>query len=160
MKIRFGTKKDKQNFLKLQKEAFPKISLRRMSIYFDMKVKNKEIFIAEDKEKYLGHSCFGKHLISPPFNRSVFGEELAIKKEYQRKGIGTTLRKRLVEYCKKNKIPIIFISTGNYKNNKAIEFNIKNGFKILGKLDNIQPDKEYPYGQIFMGLLVKEWRKK
>ena len=57
MDIRLGKKSDKREFLKTQKEAFPNLDFKRQSKYFDEKVKKKEIFIAEENKKYLGHHC-------------------------------------------------------------------------------------------------------
>ena len=60
-------------------DDFSTINLRRDSKFFDLKVKNKEIFVVEERGEYVGHSCFKKCLIEPPFAVSVFGQELAIK---------------------------------------------------------------------------------
>jgi len=159
MRIRFGKATDKKEYLFTQKEAFPTIDLKRDSNFFDEKVKNKEIFVIEEKGKYVGHSCFKKYLYEAPFAVSVFGQELAIKKNFRGKGYGSALREKLVKYCKKKKIPIIYIGTGDYKDNKAIKFNKKHGFKKVGFLKDIDPNSEYEHGQIFMALLVKDWKK-
>tara|TARA_Y100000310_G_scaffold278727_1_gene297393 strand:+ start:2021 stop:2479 length:459 start_codon:yes stop_codon:yes gene_type:complete len=152
MKIRYGKKSDKKEYLRTQKQAFPTINSKRDAKFFDIKVKNKEIFVVEEKGEYVGHSCFKKHLIEAPFATSVFGQELAIKEEFRRQGYGSALRKKLIQYCKKNKIPTIYISTGDFKGNKAIKFNKKHGFKIVGKLKGL--NSEYKHGQIFMALQV------
>ena len=157
MKIRFGKKSDKKEYLITQKEAFPNTNLKRESKFFSLKVKNKEIFILENNRKYVGHLCFGKHLISPPFASSIFLEEFAVKKKFRGKGYGTMLLKHVIAFCKKQKIEIIYLSTNNYKENKNFKYYRKLGFKKLGYLDNIAPDKEYKYGQVFFGLLVKNW---
>ena len=159
MKIRYGQQKDKKNYLKVQKEAFSTINSKRDGKFFNLKVKNKEIFVVEEKGEYVGHSCFKKHLLEPPFAKSVFGQELAIKEKFRRKGYGSALRERLVDYCKKNKISIIYISTGHFRGNRAIRFNKKHGFKTVGCLKEINPDSEYKHGQIFMALDVKDWKK-
>ncbi len=159
MRIRFGKPTDKKNYLKTQKEAFSTINLRRDSKFFDLKVKNKEIFVVEERGEYVGHSCFKKCLIEPPFAVSVFGQELAIKNKFRGKGYGTALREKLVDFCRKRRIPIIYIGTGDFKGNKAIKFNEKHGFKKVGFLKEISPNPEYKHGQLFYALLVKGWKK-
>ncbi|MBT4174185.1 GNAT family N-acetyltransferase [archaeon] len=154
MKIRYGKKTDKKEYLKTQKEAFPNLDVKRDTKFFLEKVKNKEIFIVEEKGEYVGHSCFQKYLYDPPFAVSVFGQEMAVKKKFRGNGYGSALRKRLIQYCKKNKIPVIYNATGDYKGNKAIKFHKKHGFKVVGKLKEVDPNSEYKYGQIFMALQV------
>jgi ribosomal protein S18 acetylase RimI-like enzyme len=154
MKIRKARKEDKKEFLITQKEAFPNLDLKKQAIYFDSKIKNKEIFVVYEKG-YAGHLCFGKHLLSPPFAKSVFVEEMAIKKKYQGKGFGSLLMKFLFNYCKKNKIIMIYTSTGDYGDNLAIKFYEKLGFNIIGSLKDIDPNSEYEHGQIFLGKVLK-----
>jgi len=98
MKVRFGNKEDKKEFLRTQKEAFPNLDVKQQTKYFDEKIKNKEIFIAEENKEYLGHHCFGKHLLNPPFVGGVFGEELAVRKKFRGVGIGTKLVDELIKY--------------------------------------------------------------
>ena len=159
MKIRFGKSTDKKEYLKTQKEAFSTIDSKRDSKFFDLKVKNKEIFVVEEKGEYVGHSCFKKCLIEPPFAVSVLGQELAIKKKFRSKGYGSALREKLVDFCSKRKIPVIYTSTGDFKGNKAIKFNEKHGFKRVGFLKEINPKSEYKHGQLFYALVVKNWKK-
>ena len=159
MKIRFGKLSDKKEYLKTQKEAFPNLDVKRDTKFFLEKVKNKEIFVVEENKAYVGHSCFQKHLLGAPFAVSVFGQELAVKKKFRGKGYGSALRERLIMFCKKNKIPVIYNATGDYKGNKALKFHKKHGFKKVGMLKEIDPNSEYEYGQILMALLVKDWKK-
>ncbi len=155
MKIRLGKSKDKREFLKVQKEAFPNLDSKKQSKYFDEKIKNKEIFVAKKDKEYVGHHCFGKHLLNPPFAKGVFGEELAVKKKFRGKGIGTELVKELIKYCKKNKIIMLYLGTGDFKGNKAIQYYKKLGFKKVGNIKDINPDSEYDYGQIIMAKVIK-----
>jgi len=154
MKIRVGKRSDKSNYLKIQKEVFPKTDINREKKFFDLKLKNKEIFVLEERG-YVGHICFGSYPLSPPFGDSIFIEEFAIKKKFQGKGFGTLLIKELKRYCKKRRISYIYLGTNDKKNNKAIKFYKRLGFKRLGKLKNIECMEEYPYGQLFYGLIVK-----
>ncbi len=121
-----------------------------------MKIKNKEIFVIYDKNKqYAGHLCFGKHLLNPPFAKGVFVEEMAIKNAHQGQGLGSLLMKHLFDYCKKNRIKMVYVSTGDYGDNKAIKFYERLGFKRIGSLKDIDPDSEYEHGQIFFGKVVR-----
>jgi len=155
MKIRFGRLNDKEEYLKTQKEAFPTINSNRDSEFFRLKVKNKEVFIIIEKEEYIGHICFGVHLYEPPFAKSVFVQEMTIKKKIRGKGYGRALMEKLVDFCKKRKILVIYLGTEDYRSNKAIKFYKINGFKKAGYLNNISLDSEYNHGQIFMARLVK-----
>ncbi|MBT3404615.1 GNAT family N-acetyltransferase [archaeon] len=155
MKIRKATKKDEKEFLKVQKKAFPNLNSKKQALYFEEKIKKKEIFVAEQKGEYAGHNCFGKYLLAPPFSRGVFLEELAVKKKFRGEGIGTNLINALIKFCKKNKINMFYLSTGDFKANKAIKYYKKLGFKIVGKMKDINPKSEYSYGEIFMAKVIK-----
>jgi ribosomal protein S18 acetylase RimI-like enzyme len=155
MKIRKATKKDKRNYLKIQKEAFPNICSERDSKFFIKKINQKEIFVLEEKGEYAGHLAFGIHLISPPLAKSVFIEELAISKKFRGKGFGKLLIKELEKFCIKKNIEVIYASSGDYKGNKSLSFYKKLGFKKIGKMEEIKPSSEYGYGQIFLGKVLK-----
>ncbi len=159
MNIRLGKKSDKKNYLKIQKETFPKIDIKRDSKFFDEKIKEKEIFVLEDGKYYIGHICFGKHLFNPPFAGSVFIEELVVKEEFRGKGYGTALINKLIAYCKKKKIMEIVLGTGDFSGNKVIKWYKKMGFKKVGKHWGLEDENsEYDYGQIFYAIKVKDWR--
>ena len=96
-----------------------------------------------------------KYLLAPPFSRGVFLEELAVKKKFRGEGIGTNLINALIKFCKKNKINMFYLSTGDFKANKAIKYYKKLGFKIVGKMKDINPKSEYSYGEIFMAKVIK-----
>ena len=159
MRIRFGKKIDKAEYLKTQKEAFPTINSKRDSKFFDEKIKKKEIFVLKTNGNYIGHICFGKHIFNPPFIGSVFIEELAVKQKFRGKGFGTLLIEKLVEFCKIKKILAVFLGTGDMKNNKAINYYKKQSFKKVGWLKDINPDSEYNHPQFFYAVLVKDWKK-
>lgn len=159
MKIRNGKPTDKKEYLKTQKKAFPTIDIKRDSKFFDEKIKNKEIFVLEEKGEYAGHICFGNHLLNPPFVGSIFIEELAVKQKFRGKGSGTALMEKLVEFCKSKKIPVIHLGTGDMENNKAIKYYEKQGFKKVGWLEDIDPNSEYDHPQFFYAIMVKDWKK-
>ncbi len=159
MRIRFGKLVDKKEYLKLQKEAFPEVHTKWDSEFFVEKIKKKEIFVLEEKGVYAGHICFGKHLFNPPFAGSVFVEEFAVKQEFRGKGFGTALMEKLVNYCKQNKIAAIHLGTGDTKNNKAIPYYEKQGFKKVGWLEDIDPNSGYDHSQFFYAVMVKDWKR-
>ena len=157
--IRIGKLNDKKEYLKLQKEAFPKIDSKRDSKFFEEKIKKKEIFVLEEKNEYAGHICFGKSLYNPPFAGSVFIEEFAVKRKFRGRGFGKKLIEKLVGFCKKNKILAIHLGTNDMKNNKAIKYYEKQGFKKVGWLKDIEPNSEYDRPQLFYAVMVKNWKK-
>ena len=157
MKIRFGHPSDKKDYLKTQKEAFSNFDPRIEPKFFDQKVEKKEIFVLEEKGEYAGHICFGNYSFSPPFTGSVFVEELAVRKKFRGNGFGTALIKRVVRYCKKNNIEMIHISTGDFENNKAVEYYKKQGFEKVGFLNDLEPNR-YDYNQIFYAVKIKNWK--
>jgi len=159
MRIRNGNPTDKREYLKTQKEAFPTIDTKRDSKFFDEKIKNKEIFVLEEKGECAGHICFGKHLLNPPFAGSIFIEELAVKQKFRGKGFGTALMEKLIEFCKSKKIPAIHLGTGDETGNKAIKYYEKQGFKKVGWLEDIDPNSEYDHPQFFYAIMVKDWKK-
>ncbi|MBW6442671.1 GNAT family N-acetyltransferase [Patescibacteria group bacterium] len=159
MKIRNGKLTDKKEYLKTQKEAFPNINTKRDSKFFEEKIKNKEIFVLEEKGEYAGHICFGKHLLNPPFVGSIFIEELAVKEKFRGKGFGTKLMEKLVKFCKSKKIPTIHLGTGDTGNSKVMRYYEKQGFKKVGWLKDINPNSEYNRPQFFYAIMIKDWKK-
>ncbi len=155
MIIRLGKRTDKREYLKTQKEAFPIINSRRDAGLFDKKIKQNEIFVICEDNTYLGHLCFSSYLVEPPFARSVFIEEMAIKKKFRGKGFGRALINYSIKYSKDEKIPTIYLSTGDYANNDSIKLYESIGFKKAGNLKDISPKSEYNYEQLFYGLEIK-----
>jgi ribosomal protein S18 acetylase RimI-like enzyme len=160
MKIRKATRKDKKQYMKTQKEAFPTIDSKRDSKFFDEKIKKKEIFILEVDKEYAGHICFGWHKYNPPFAGSIFIEEFAIKKKFRGRGLGIKLMEQIVKFCKKKKIAEIILGTGDFRGNKAIKFYEKQGFKKVGWLKDLPGKSEYDYNEYFYAIKVKDWKKR
>ncbi len=67
-------------------------------------------------------------------------EYIAVKREFRGKGIGTRLLKKLEKICKKRNTRVIFVDAHD---KKAIEFYLKNGFKIRFKA--LLPDEPESY---------------
>ena len=157
-KIRLGTAHDKKDYIITQKEAFPFLDSVRDKKVFDLKQKRKELFIAESDNQYAGHIIFSDYKIIPPFIGSVFIESIAVKKEFQGKGVGTALIGHLIDYCKKKKIPVVHLGTSDKDDNKAIEFYTRQGFRKVGFLEDINPDSEYDCNQFFYAVEVDKWK--
>ena len=155
MEIKIATKREKKRFVQLQKEAFPNLNEKKQSKYFDLKIKNKEMFVLFDNGNYAGHICFGEYLLAPPFSGGVFVEELAVDKKFRGKGFGKKLVLHLSNCCKKKKIMMVYASTGDYRKNKSMIFWKKIGFKKVGKMKEVDPNSEYKYGQIFLARIIK-----
>jgi len=160
MKIRLGKKSDLKDFLKTQKEAFPTTNPRYDKLLFNSKVKNKEIFVIGNKKHYIGHVCFGKYPFTPPFIGSIFIEEFAVKKDSRNKGHGNQLMKYLIKYCKKSKVDVIYLGTGDFLGNKVFNFYKRLNFKKVGKLKDINPNSDYKYNEIFLGLVLAKPRRR
>jgi len=155
MKIRKAKLNNKREFLRIQKDAFPNLDIKKQARYFDAKLKNKEIFAGFEGQNYVGHICFSKYLLNPPFAPGIFIEELAVAQMFRGKGYGSLLIRFLTDYCKNNKIPCIYSSTEDYEENKNISYYQKLGFEIIGNLKEINPHSEYKHGQIFMGMVIR-----
>ncbi len=159
MKIRNGKKSDRQNFIITQKEAFPKLNIKRETSFFNEKVSKKEIFVLEEKGSYIGHISFSKSYHDPLFTDSVIVDELAIRKAFRSKGYGTLLMKKIVEYCKTRKIKLMYLCTADTKNNRAIKYYENLGFKKIGSIKNINPNSECDHNHLIYGVLLKDWRE-
>ena len=152
MRIRSANHKDKADYLRTQKEAFPTIDSERDARFFDEKVARREAFVVEE-DGYAGHLCFGTHTLNPPFIGSVFIEELAIRTEYRGRGFGTALIERLVAHCTEHGIRAIHLGTSA----DQAPYYERLGFTRVGWLDDIDPESEYDHGQAFYALMVEDW---
>jgi len=138
--IRIAAYKDKEFVEKLDREN---MELLRESYGKECKYKKyqffipmyesfipKKCFIIEDKEQ-IGFAYFN----NPGNKLEVWSFQ--IKKEFQRKGFGTQIMKYLIAYAKQKKLKKICLEA-YYKNQKAINFYKKIGFKEVGSK---RPDK-------------------
>jgi ribosomal protein S18 acetylase RimI-like enzyme len=155
MKNRIVKKENLKEFILTQKQAFPNLNLELQKKYFNLRLKDKQILILEDNGEYVGHLCFGRYDLIPPFQNGIFLEEFALKKEFRGKGAGKLLMKEIEKYCKKNKLKMIYLGTENSKKNKLIDYYKKLGYQVVGKLDDINPASEYDHGQVIMAKVIK-----
>ncbi len=97
--------------------------------YFEYMIKNEIVFFAEVKEKIVGYLA-GTICKEVSYITESFAEldNMYINEEYRRFGIGTLLINEFKKYCKGKNIQNIKV-TASAKNNKAINFYMKNGFE-------------------------------
>jgi GNAT superfamily N-acetyltransferase len=57
-----------------------------------------------------------------------------LRKEFRGKGTGKLLLSEVEKYCRKNKLKIIYLGTGDFKENKVINYYKKFGYKVVGRL--------------------------
>ena len=97
--------------------------------YFENMINNEIVFVAEDEEKVVGYLA-GSICEEISYITENFAEldNMYIDDEYRRFGIGTLLINSFKEYCKEKNIQNIKV-TASAKNNRAIQFYIKNGFE-------------------------------
>ena len=97
--------------------------------YFEYMINNQIIFIAQDEEKIVGYLA-GTICKDVSYITESFAEldNMYINEDYRRFGIGTLLMNEFKKYCKEKNIQNIKV-TASAKNNKAINFYMKNGFE-------------------------------
>ena len=97
--------------------------------YFEYMLKNQIIFMAEAEGKIAGYLA-GTICKEVSYITETFAEldNMYINEEYRRFGIGTLLINEFKKYCKENNVQNIKV-TASAKNNKAINFYMKNGFE-------------------------------
>lgn len=88
------------------------------------------ILVAEESGKVIGYTSFKYH----KWNNGIWVEQLFVRKDFHRKGIGTELLKGAIDSARKMKARIIFVDTRKGPDNEAIKFYKKNGFSIAGHI--------------------------
>ena len=135
MKIRLGKKDDLKeiaNILKTESSKKPyndkwtkKRALKEVTGFF----KKKDIYIAVINKKIAG---FIVSSIASDNKKKAYIDELWLKKEFQRKGIGKSLVKFIEDKYKQKGIKILRLVSS--KKSKSFEFYKKIGFKELKHL--------------------------
>ena len=134
MKIRKATKRDLKEIAKLMKEEFSKppynekallnAVIKSLNFYFRL----GKVYVATENNEILGITVFKiEQYWEGPV---VIIEDLAVKQEFKRQGIGKKLTDFIESYAKKKKIKSIYFSTN--KKSDAVKFYQKQGYK-LGK---------------------------
>lgn len=100
------TKREQEH---IKKRTTPKELIKKM--------KKREHFVCEKKEKIIGASILNKNEI-----RNMY-----VLPEFQKKGIGSLILKKIEKEAKKNKIKKLFL----YTHPKASKFYLKNKFEVI-----------------------------
>lgn len=140
IKIRKAMKKDFEKYYGLKKEEekeypivigekikFP--SKKELMKEFSGFVigKNKISYVAFYDDNLIAYTNF---IINKTiWSKTIFIEDLFVKKDFRRNGIATKLIKEVINFSKKNKINKIFLSV-IIKNVHAVELYKKLGFKV------------------------------
>jgi len=128
MKIRKAKLKDKKQITELYYQLYPKRK-RKGIIPIEKFNAKSSLLVAEKKKKIVGF--IWATFINYGFSKFGYIEELFIKKEFRNKGIGTSLVKNIMKKIKKEKVAVLFVTTGK-KNKKAIKLYKNLGFKVTG----------------------------
>ena len=131
MKIRRATKKDFKEIANLMNEEFSKppfnerSSLKNIlkSIRFFYKIGNTNL--AVENKKIVGVIVFKQEQYWE--GPAILIEDLVVRKDFQKKGVGKLLMNDLEKYAKKKKINAIYFLT--HKKSSAIIFYKKLGYK-------------------------------
>lgn len=97
--------------------------------YFEDMIKNEIVFVAQIEEKIVGYLA-GSICEEISYITESFAEldNMCIDDEYRRFGIGTLLMDEFKKYCREKNMQNIKV-TASAKNNRAIQFYMKNGFE-------------------------------
>lgn len=97
--------------------------------YFKDMINNEIVFVAETDGKIVGYLA-GSICEQISYITETFAEldNMCIDDKYRRFGIGTLLMNEFKQYCREKNIENIKV-TASAKNNRAIQFYMKNGFE-------------------------------
>lgn len=146
MEIRFAEEKDKENILKILDELIDEVNKKmgstkghksneeRYVMYEEMLQREDiKIFIAEENGKLVG---VAELFIVPILRRGYYQgviESLVVTKNMRGQGVGSALVKEIINYCKKNNLPVIKVNSGN-ELTEAHKFYERHGGKFKEKL--------------------------
>ena len=80
---------------------------------------------------YIENICIGRIMISSKWNGYAYIEDIAVGRDYRRKGIGVALLNKAIEWAKENRLGGLMLETQDI-NVSACQFYAKNNFKIGG----------------------------
>ena len=97
--------------------------------YFEIMIKNEIVFIAELDKNIIGYLA-GSISEEASYITQSFAEldNMYVEDKYRRLGVGTLLINEFKKYCKNKNVQNIKV-TASAKNNRAINFYLKNGFE-------------------------------
>jgi|GEM_PF-1205964 len=93
------------------------------------------ILVAEDESGIVGYIVY--HF--DEWNNSIHIDQLYVRLDKQRQGIGSKILNDVITRAKKQKIRIIFLETA--KTGGAIKFYEKNGFSYAGHIDGMYDEE-------------------
>jgi len=102
-----------------------KVTQARFSFY----LKTGSSFVAEDKGKVIGYIASQTISYMRGFDKLLWIEYVVVKIERRRRGVGTALLNKLIEYAKHNSINQIY-TTINPDNKASIKLHQKVGFNV------------------------------
>lgn len=132
LKIKKATRKDIKEIGKLMLEEFSKppfnekASLKDVIKSLDYYFNIGKVYYIEDNGKIIGvvNFCIEKYWEGPV----IIIEDLVVKEEFKKQGIGKSLIDFVEDFAKKNKINAIYFSTN--KKSAAVKFYQKLGYNI------------------------------
>jgi ribosomal-protein-alanine N-acetyltransferase len=133
--IHEAEKRDLQIISELEKDLFFEEKWSYFQILKEFKNEISKIWVLKEKEKIIGYLIFRE--IKPEIE--VF--KIGVKKEYQRKGLGTKLMQKLIEFAKEKNISKIFLEV-KASNLSAYNFYKKLGFKETYRRKNYYYNEE------------------
>lgn len=104
--------------------GLPPLSKEAIKGWIDYLAKNGFTIIAEKEGKIIGH------LVIVPGERNEVDLTIFVHQDYQNRGLGQEMMKRIIEFCKKAGFNAITLVTER-KNERAIHVYRKLGFEIV-----------------------------
>jgi len=127
--------KDLQIISELEKDLFSEEKWSYFQILREFKNDFSKILVFKEKEEIIGYLIFRE--IKPEIEILKIG----VRKEYQRKGVGTKLIQKLIEIAKEKNISKIFLEVKT-SNLSAYNFYKKLGFKEMYRRKNYYGNEE------------------
>ena len=110
-----------------------KISIKKFRSMVDNIIKNKLPFIVAKKKEGILGLAFLRQFRSKSGYRFTFENSIYVHPDFQNKGIGNLILKKLISLSKKNKkIKSIVAVIGDKKNISSVKLHKRNGFKMVG----------------------------
>jgi len=133
--IHEAEEKDLQIISELERDLFSEEKWSYFQILREFKNDFSKILVFKEKEEIIGYLIFRE--IEPEIE--IF--KIGVKKEYQRKGVGTKLIQKLIEIAREKNISKIFLEV-KASNLSAYNFYKKLGFKEMYRRKNYYGNEE------------------
>lgn len=91
---------------------------------------NDVCFVAEDGDKLVGYIAASPKPIAHRKSKYIEIENLGVAQAYQRKGVGSLLMEKCLEWAKERGYEKVYLSS-YFANTQAIDFYKKNGFSEI-----------------------------